>query len=40
MEFVGALWKTKDLQERLQEAMDLEESGVAFHWLVLTVEIW
>lgn len=34
LEFVGVLWKTSDLRERLEELLDLEENNVQFFWYV------
>ena len=37
LEFVGVLWKTSDMRERLEELLDLEENNVQFFWCVLDI---
>lgn len=32
LEFVGVLFKSTDMRERLEELLDLEENNVQFYW--------
>lgn len=40
LEFVGVLWKSEALRERLEEVMELEDSNVQFHWCVSRIVIF